>query len=253
MENGNTKSSETKPAKKKKPTKGESLAEITELLEQIEAKSAEIKIARAAFDDSKDAAKIKKGVWQTKLCELEDLADTRRRWAAEAKRQPLLHPQPGKAAKLPDGATATTTVGILRDIKQDNDLVLTGPGEKHTGYVDQDGDVFLMIAGKRIDLKPEDFTEIVEVQSERPLLDHAAPPSNGEWRKFTIDRLGGQVTAKDREKLAGANLLTLGDLQDRMQRDSSWWAKDIKGIGEAGKTRIEDEFNAIIASEAATS
>ena len=242
---------EAKPAKKKNPTKGESLAEITELLEQIEAKSAEIKIARAAFDDSKDAAKIKKGVWQTKLCELEDLADTRRRWAAEAKRQPLLNPQHGKAAKLPDGALSSKKIGMLRDVTSIDGTASAITGQEHTAYVDPNG-TYLLIDGLSIDLKPEDFTEIVEVQSERPLLDHAAPPSNGEWRKFTIDRLGGQVTAKDREKLAGANLLTFGDLQDRMQRDASWWAKDIKGIGEAGKTRIEDAFNAVL-TEAATS
>jgi len=31
-----------------------------------------------------------------------------------------------------------------------------------------------------------------------------------------------------------------------MTKEGTWWAKSIKGVGEAGQTRIEDTFNAFV-------
>lgn len=235
-------SSKKKPGKRK--TKGETIEEVTQLLEQIEAAEDAVQEAEIELDSAKDIAKTAKGVWLTRVSELRELVRSRRRWAAEAKRQPLLHPEPDKAATLPDGAVSSKRIGMLRDVVRIDGKAGAVIGQEHTAYVDAKGDTFLLVDGNTIDLNPEDWTEIVD--------DKKPAQSSGEWRKFTIDRLAGDVTANDREKLAGANLLTFGDLQDRMQRDGTWWARDIKGIGEAGQTRIEDAFNAAI-SEAATS
>ena len=77
------------PAKKKTPTKGESLAEVVELLEKIEKAEKDVEKAELAWNKQKEEAKIAKGVYQTRVDTLRDLAKTRDRWAEEAKRQPL--------------------------------------------------------------------------------------------------------------------------------------------------------------------
>ncbi len=229
-----------KPKAEKPPKRGESPEEIDKLLTQIEKAEKAVQVAEIELDSRKEAAKVAKAEWMVKVGELRSLARTRERWAAEAKRQPLLQPKPDKAATLPDGAVSSKRIGMLRDVVRIDGKAAAVTGQEHTAYVDAKGDTFLLVDGNTIDLNPEDWTEIVD----------APNPINGEWRKFTIDRLAGDVTAKDRERLAGANLLTFGDLQDRMQRDGTWWARDIKGIGEAGQTRIEDAFNAVVAANA---
>ncbi len=244
MESNNTEPHETKPAKKKKQTKGESLAEITELLEQIEAKSAEIKIARAAFDDSKEAAKIKKGVWQTKLCELQDLADTRERWAAEAKRQPLLHPKPDKSATLPDGAVSSKRIGMLRDVVRLDGNAAAVTGQEHTAFVDAKGDTFLLIAGKRIDLNPEDWTEIVDGKTEHPLLDQAekADPGSDAWKLHKLLVLKAKLSEKAFDALESTHVPTLGDLQAKFNAHGAFWPKEL-GVHGRFKEAIETAFN----------
>jgi prophage DNA circulation protein len=76
--------------KKRKATKGEQLSEIEELLTKIEAAEDACTTARLEFDDRKEAAKSAKGTYQTRVDELRDLCRTRRRWAEERKKQPLL-------------------------------------------------------------------------------------------------------------------------------------------------------------------
>ena len=80
----------------KKKTKAETIDEAVVLLGKIEAKEAEVETASRELDEARETAKTKKGVWLTKVDELRALCRTRKRWAAEAKRQPLLNQ---KAAK----------------------------------------------------------------------------------------------------------------------------------------------------------
>jgi hypothetical protein len=77
-------------------------------------------------------------------------------------------------------------------------------------------------------------------------LPGTVPAIEGDWRKADISKLAGDVTEKDREKLAAANILTLGDLQDRMQKSGTFWHTELKGIGRAAADRVEDSFNAIV-------
>jgi hypothetical protein len=61
------------------------------------------------------------------------------------------------------------------------------------------------------------------------------------WRTTPIDQLG--LKTSDCNKLRSAGIYTAGELQDRMTAEGTWWARQINGVGEAAKTRIEDIFN----------
>ena len=74
-----------------------------------------------------------------------------------------------------------------------------------------------------------------------PLFDRSPQQS---WRKTLIGELG--FTSGDAQKLAEADVLTAGDLQDRMTDEGVWWSRGIKGIGDAAKERIEEAFNAFV-------
>jgi hypothetical protein len=91
----------------KKPTKTESLQEITELLTAIEAKEEEIEFAEIELESKREELKTAKGVWLLKVSELRELVRTRKRWAEEAKRQPLLN----GAKKADADADAVARVG----------------------------------------------------------------------------------------------------------------------------------------------
>lgn len=74
-----------------------------------------------------------------------------------------------------------------------------------------------------------------------------AQPDADAWKATPLDALIPHgVTAKDVEKLAGADVATLGQYQayvaDKTGRGLSQWFKDIKGLGQAGADRIADAF-----------
>ena len=89
-----------------------------------------------------------------------------------------------------------------------------------------------------------------------PATTVAAAPTNGQpatasatgnaWRKLGIDTLAGDVTEKDRDKLGTASIYTLGDLQDLLTREGTWWFKRVDGIGRAAADRVEDAFNSLV-------
>lgn len=67
------------------------------------------------------------------------------------------------------------------------------------------------------------------------------------WRILPIDTLTERgVSVSQCEKLQQAGIDTLGELQERMKTKGEWWAQDIKGIGEAARTKIVDVFNEIV-------
>ena len=92
-----------KPKAEKPPKRGESPEEIGKLLTQIEKAEKAVQVAEIELDSRKEAAKSAKAEWMVKVSELREMVRTRERWAAEAKRQPLLQPEPDK---LPEGANA---------------------------------------------------------------------------------------------------------------------------------------------------
>lgn len=203
---------EAKPKKEKPPKRGENPEEIAKLLKDIEKAEKDVQVAEIELDSRKEAAKSAKAEWMVKVASLRECVRTRERWAAEAKRQPLLNPKPDKPVKLPDGAKKAVSVGILRDVPVKSGTILM-VGEHLSGL-------------------------------------ESTPAASVEWRRMAIEKLTGEVTEKDLDKLAGANILTLGDLQDLMTKNGSWWARAIKGIGEAGQTRIEDSFNRLLMQNA---
>jgi hypothetical protein len=92
-----------------------------------------------------------------------------------------------------------------------------------------------------------------ENDQKRPLLqeaEHIASPNGaaqktGDWRRTPIDRIG--LKTADVNKLRTKGLETAGELQERMQRDGLWWNRDISGVGEAARDRIQDVFNEFVA------
>lgn len=88
-----------------------------------------------------------------------------------------------------------------------------------------------------------DASEMPEPEKKEPVA-APVPKVGGPWRKTLIGELG--FTSGDAQKLAEADVLTAGDLQDRMTDEGVWWARGIKGIGDAAKERIEEAFNAFV-------
>lgn len=90
-----------------------------------------------------------------------------------------------------------------------------------------------------------------EEAKRQPLLNQKqqtlpAVDMSGDWRKTGIDKLGGAVTDKDRDKLCQASIYTLGDIQDLMQKHGGFWFQNVSGVGRAAADRIENEFNALM-------
>lgn len=180
-----------KPKKEKPPKRGENPEEIAKLLKDIEKAEKEVQVAEIELDSRKEAAKAAKAEWLVKVSALRECVRTRERWNEESKRQPLLnqkHDKPDNRMKLPYDAKETKSIGILSDIKQSNGLLLTGQGDRHTGYIDADGYMFLVIDGNRFEPHPDDYA----------ILEESTPAaSNGEWRQLAIDNLAGEVTVKE--------------------------------------------------------
>lgn len=65
-------------------------------------------------------------------------------------------------------------------------------------------------------------------------------PDNAEWRKCRVAVAG--FTEKQVDALEAAGLLTLGELQDAMNRHGEWWAKTT-GVSGRMRQKIEDAFN----------
>lgn len=97
------------------------------------------------------------------------------------------------------------------------------------------------------------IAQAVIKDAERPLLpaddqEAAKPESNQFWRNRAIGNIGFRAT--DGVKLLEAGISTLGELQDRMTEEGTWWNRAIKGIGVAAKERIENLFNAFVTDNA---
>lgn len=91
--------------------------EIVELLGKIEKAEEAVESAALEWDSKKEEAKTAKGVWMTKVSELRDLCRTRKRWAAEAKKQPLLNQVEAKPAETATGAeTQVSSSGDLVEL-----------------------------------------------------------------------------------------------------------------------------------------
>jgi len=71
-----------------------------------------------------------------------------------------------------------------------------------------------------------------------------AVPANGDWRITPVGELG--FKGRDGEKLIAADVVTAGDLQNRMMSEKTWWNRDIQGVGEAAKERIEEVFTRFV-------
>ena len=85
--------------------------------------------------------------------------------------------------------------------------------------------------------------EIPETEKEKP-KPSSVPEVGGEWRKTRIDQIG--LNPSDARKLADADILTTGDLQNRMIEYGSWWNQGVKGIGNVAKERVGDVFNRFV-------
>ena len=92
-----------------------------------------------------------------------------------------------------------------------------------------------------------------ENDSKRPLLQEAeksgAVATTGgkktkDWQKTAITAMGFRST--DGGKLNAADITTAGELQDAMKRHGLQWHRDIHGIGDAAKDRIEEVFNRFV-------
>ncbi len=71
--------------------------------------------------------------------------------------------------------------------------------------------------------------------------------TGSQWREMCISTLiGDDVTEKQVEKLENHGIHTLGQLQQLMEKEGTFWSKEIKGIGEKAATAIEDALNAIV-------
>jgi hypothetical protein len=66
-----------------------------------------------------------------------------------------------------------------------------------------------------------------------------------QWRKTPLSDVIDNPRFVD--ALHNAGLDDCGDLQDRMKKVGLWWSKDVAGVGEVAKTKIEDAFNAYAA------
>jgi hypothetical protein len=76
---------------KKKQTKQEVIDDVVDLLGKIEKAEVEVEKAQIELEGRKEAAKTAKGVWLTRVDALRQLCRTRKRWAEEAKKQPLFN------------------------------------------------------------------------------------------------------------------------------------------------------------------
>ena len=218
----------------KPPKRGEKPEEIAKLLGQIEKAEKAVQVAEIELDSRKEAAKSAKAEWLVKIGELRTLVRTRERWAAEAKRQPLFTKKAD--APLPEGAKR---IGILRDVK-DGETIIAKKGDEAAGFVADNGRCHMRLpSGLDITLGDGQWAEIVDAKP--------AEPASAEWRKHGVEKLNGEVTAKDREKLAAAGVPTLGELQDRMVKHGTFWFQDLTGIGRAAADRIENSFNSAVA------
>jgi len=71
--------------------------------------------------------------------------------------------------------------------------------------------------------------------------------SKAPWRSADVISLTEEgITEKQCQKLTDFGIMTLGEMQSRMQREGTFWAKEIKGVGEALQTKIEDALNSIV-------
>lgn len=86
---------------------------------------------------------------------------------------------------------------------------------------------------------PHDAPEEEFDEDERPIL-----KAEGEWEAVKLETLfEGRIL----KALKGAKLKTVGDLAKATGNE--WWAKDIKGIGDAARQQIEDTMEKFWAAQ----
>jgi hypothetical protein len=74
--------------------------------------------------------------------------------------------------------------------------------------------------------------------AEKKSADTDEKPATNAWRKTEIDKVVTNVAMA--QKLIDADLTTLGKLSDHMAENGQWWARNIKGVGEAAAEKISD-------------
>lgn len=124
-----------KATRKAKPTKQQAIDEIVDLLGKIEKAEDDVAKSQSDWETQKEEAKTAKGVWMTRVSALRDLCRTRKKWAAEAKRQPLLN-QVAKVAAPMVGVTDDTwkSVSLAGAAMQENHIdALEAAGVKTLG------------------------------------------------------------------------------------------------------------------------
>ena len=71
-----------------------------------------------------------------------------------------------------------------------------------------------------------------------PLFDTSEPPEPEDWRDIVLSDAG--IDDALVEKLADANIASLGELEDHRKKCGETWAAELPGVGEAAKAKIED-------------
>lgn len=87
---------ERRPKVAKRKTKQETIDDVVDLLGKIEKAEQEVEKAQMVLESRKEEAKTAKGVWLTRVDALRELCRTRKKWAEEAKKQPLFNQKKDK-------------------------------------------------------------------------------------------------------------------------------------------------------------
>jgi len=86
---------------KKRPTKQDTIDDVIALLGEIEKAEEEVQKAQMELESRREDAKTAKGIWLTRVDALRELCRTRKKWAEEAKKQPLFNQGKGKKEPAP--------------------------------------------------------------------------------------------------------------------------------------------------------
>ena len=232
--------------KKRRPNKGESLEEISTLLASIEKGEEAVELAEIQLDAKRDEAKTAKGVWLTRVAELRELVRTRKRWAEEMKRQPLLNQKKNpEASALPAPAVRSEHIGIVQDFTNSEGKIVLEKGTELTGYFDGDGQCFVDLKDKnRIFLRVEDFAILDSPTSQN------GDGKTGNWRRWKIScltEIDPPLPAGKLKCLEEAKITTMGKLIDTMGEgeNQQWWWKQVPSLGETGGAAVAEAIAAL--------
>jgi hypothetical protein len=243
------KAADKKPAtpKVKKRSKNDILTEKAKLYDRIRAKERERRKLLSRFDEltkERKAAREALGFCETEICGLGHALD---------EKHPLFdQPVAGEPANVSDanpssanGVATTKPIGddwkslpldAAKIIDGDAGRVLAAGiktlGELHAALTDGRLIPFDTVVTARLRDRLAAFLE------KRPAK---AKPSDDAWRKNGLAAAG--FNEKQTDALEAANIRTLGELQDAMNRGGMFWAKNV-GVPGRMRQAIEDVFNA---------